>query len=340
MKLRVGIVGLGDAWHTRHRPALLALGDRFEVRAVCDEVAVRGEQAAGEFGAEHVDGFRALIAREDIEAVLILSPQWFGALPILASCEAGKAIYCASPLELPSEQADRIRGRVRDSGVAFIAEFPRRHAPATIRLKELIATRLGPPRLLFCHHRAVVKNGDQDGRDGASITVLQPLLELVDWCRYVMDAEPTSVMGVVHHAAGQDDSRDYQMMNLDFSLPGQASEGPMAQISCGHYMPSTWIEAVGFRPPAALQVVCEHGVAFVDLPHTLVWFDQAGRHMEALDQERPVGEQLLSLFHRTVTSLVRQTASLEDSFRTLAVVRSAEESARTGSRVTLVDTDG
>ena len=39
---------------------------------------------------------------------------------------------------------------------------------------------------------------------------------------------------------------------------------------------------------------------------TLVWFDTAGRHQESLDSERPVGEQLLTHFYRSVTSLVRQ----------------------------------
>ena len=81
MKLRVGLVGLGDAWETRHRPALRALSDRFEVRAVCAEVALLAERTAVEFQATAVDGFRALTAREDIDAILMLSPQWYGPLP-------------------------------------------------------------------------------------------------------------------------------------------------------------------------------------------------------------------------------------------------------------------
>ena len=60
MKLRVGIVGLGQAWETRHRPALRALSDRFEVKAVCCEVAHLAQQAARDFSAAEVDGFRAL----------------------------------------------------------------------------------------------------------------------------------------------------------------------------------------------------------------------------------------------------------------------------------------
>ena len=41
MRLRVGLIGLGRAWENRHRPALCALADRFEVRAVCEQVALR-----------------------------------------------------------------------------------------------------------------------------------------------------------------------------------------------------------------------------------------------------------------------------------------------------------
>ena len=41
MRLRVGIVGLGEHWETRHLPALRALADRFEVRGICEQVAAR-----------------------------------------------------------------------------------------------------------------------------------------------------------------------------------------------------------------------------------------------------------------------------------------------------------
>src|SRR5438309_6839901 len=81
MKLRVGLVGLGNAWEMRHRPALRALSDRFEVRAICEPVAHRAEIAARDFGAASIDGFRALSEREDLDAILVLSGQWFGPLP-------------------------------------------------------------------------------------------------------------------------------------------------------------------------------------------------------------------------------------------------------------------
>ena len=79
MRLRVGLIGLGEVWQVRHAPALRALADRFEVRAVCDQVRHRAELAAAEFHAEAVDGYHALIQREDIDCLRIGSgrcPFW------------------------------------------------------------------------------------------------------------------------------------------------------------------------------------------------------------------------------------------------------------------------
>jgi len=337
MKLRVGLVGLGNHWEVRHRSALRALNDRFEVRAVFDQVALRAEQAAREFGAKQVEGFRALARRDDIDAVLMFSPQWYGCLPILAACDAGKAIYCAFSMELDLEQAQQVKERVERAGVAFMAEFPRRQSAATLRLKELIATRLGAPRLLFCHTRVPAEQPAAGAMARAPIhsSPTSDLIELVDWCTYVVGRPPTSVVGLRHKSASDGLEDDYQMMSLDFSGPGEPGTSATAQISCGRYMQSSWHEALAYRPPAALQVACENGIAFIDLPSTLVWFDSFGRHQESLESERPVGEQMLSQFHRAVTSLVRNTASLEDSYRALAVVLQARASHSQGKRIAL-----
>ena len=161
------------------------------------------------------------------------------------------------------------------------------------------------------------------------------LLEQIDWCRYVVDKEPTAVMGVIHRTGEGDDGEDYQMMSLDFSPRGKAGTGPVAQISCGRYIPSGWQEAISYRPLAALQVSCMRGIAFVDLPATLVWFDEVGRHQESLDSERPVGEQLLTHFYRSVTSLLRKTCDMEDAYKAISVVQAARRSHAEGRRIEL-----
>lgn len=401
MKLRVGLIGLGSEWEARYRPALKALSDRFEVRAVCCEVAMKAEHVARDFQADTVDGFRAMIAREDVDVVLSLAPDWVGALPILAACEQGKAVYSSGALDIDPGQVHDVKQRVEASGVAFMAEFPRRHSPATLRLKELIATSLGPPRLLFCHERLTCEQRTEPSRRVSDCPVtMRDSMELIDWCRYVVGADPLAVSSVRQQNLIGGMVSDYEVMSLAFPSPsrgdetgsqasresdngqsqsdpsrgpeqvaGQAKEGSeqragqgsgpvaldaaaqlecgqhlpdlgrhdsvVAQISIGHYVPARWADALAYRRPASLKVVCENGIAFIDLPSTLLWFDDAGQHMESLEAERPVGEQLLTHFHRAVTSLIRKTSSLEDAYRALTVVLTAEQSRREGRRIPL-----
>lgn len=329
MRLRIGLVGIGSAWESRHLPALRALEDRFEVVAVCDPVQHRAQQVAKLFGATVYDGYRALMDRQDIDGVLLLSAHFYGATPVLAACEYGKAVYCAAALELSDEQATELRTRVRESGIAFMAEFACRMSPATLRLKELLATRLGKPQLLFCNRRRSspihCENGDRCARD---------LVELVDWCRYVVDADPTSLMATAHQAP-DGPFFDYFSVSLDFSPDGEVSKGPVAIIGCGNYVPETLEESISYRRPADLKVVCSNGIAFVDLPSTLAWFDSAGQHLERLEQDRNVGEQLLLHFHRAIESLVLKTANLDDAHQAITIANQAKLSCSTGQRIFL-----
>ncbi|MEN1679771.1 MAG: Gfo/Idh/MocA family oxidoreductase [Planctomycetota bacterium] len=347
MKLRLGLVGLGPSWANRHRPALQTLAERFEVRAVCDPVAHRAEQVARELGARPCDGFRCVAAAEDVDALMILSARWFGPLPIFAACDHSKAVYYGAPVDLPADRADALRKRVKESGIAFMAEFPNRLAPATIRLQELIATRLGKPRLLICNQRLAPPTGDPTMKDQAT----RRLVEMVDWCRYVVGEEVTSILGAMSvpkptsgangapakegspAATDACQSDDYSLLTLQFAPGEEGGPGAAAQIACGSYAPPELAEAASFRRPADMQVVCERGIAFVDLPSTVVWFDAAGQHTETLQHERPVGERLLMQFHRSVASLVLRTASLEDGYRAMAIVGQARRSCREGRRI-------
>lgn len=333
MRLRVGLIGLGENWQSRHRPALLAMADRFEVKAICCEIAKRSEVAAAEFNALAMDGFRAMMERDDIDAVLALSPDWVGPLPMVAACEAGKAVFSAAALDIIPEQIDELRERIDRSGVAFMAELPRRFAPATIRLKELIATRLGQPKLLFCHERLPAEAQSSRLRRGKYNPLSwRHLMEIVDWISYVVGRQPDSVMSAIHEQHCSERDAFYQMMNIEYPSAQEGLPPVMAQLSVGHYVPQRWADALNYRRPASMQICCERGMAFVDLPSNVIWFDDAGQHTESLDTERPVGERMLEYFFRSVTSLVRRSSDLNDSCRAMQVVIAARESARTGNR--------
>jgi len=354
MKLRVGVVGVGPAWESRHLPALRALSDRFEVRAVCDPVQHRAKQVAQQFNASVHDGFRLLSSREDIDSILQLSARFYGTTPIYAACDQGKAVYCAAAIDMDDAESTALHQRVKESGIAFMAEFPCRLSPATLRLKELIATKLGEPRLLFCNRRKI----SPPNREGSD-RCMHDLVELIDWCRFVIKPEPSSVFATAHqvpshlHKSPSQNplggpqrpekfegpsgfgmcSKDYLSVTLDCSPEGETGTGPLAVIGCGDYVPKSLEESLAYRRPADLKVVCERGIAFVDLPHTVAWFDEAGQHLETLDHERPVGELLLLHFHRAVESLILKSSNLKDAYRAIVIANQAKLSCQSGKRL-------
>jgi predicted dehydrogenase len=339
MRLRIGVIGLGDAWQQRHAPALRALADRFEVRAICEQVGHRAEQAAAEFDASAVESFRTVARREDIDAVLVLAHQWYGALPLVVAAEAGKAVYCTAGVEVQAEEAEQIRRCVERSGVVFMVELPRRKAPATARLKQLIAAQLGQPRLLLCHQCASSRSATVcPANRRPEYAALGEMIEAIDWCCYLVGKRPTAVVGLIHTSPtdrGRAGDEDYYMISLDFSESTAPGTGQMAQISCSRYIPAHWHEAISYRAAAALQASCQRGVAFADLPSTVVWFDEAGRHQESLDSERPLGELLLAEFYRAVVEGAAHTSDLDDLCRALHIVQQARRSHVDGRRIVL-----
>ncbi len=329
MKLRLGLLGLSNDWRSRHLPALRVLQERFEVAGVYCSVSSFADTVAREFGAQKFDGFRELIRRQDIDAVMVLDTHWNGILPIQAACDYGKAVYCGSEIDLAAGEAQLLREQVDRAGIAFMAEFPRRYAPASIRLKELLATKLGAPQLLFCHRRLT-----SEGIRGKSLLYRadRELMELMDWCSFIVGRPIRSVQCAQHLAGSYSGAPagepDYRSLSVDLSAQESPLGTTVAQISCGTYFPNAWSEAVNFRPPASVQVCCEKGLVFVDLPNQLVWFDEAGRHQETLDAEVPVGQLLLNQFHRSITSLVRKMGDLEDVYLNLKALEAARESIR------------
>lgn len=295
------------------------LHDRFDVRAVFCPTARLAENIAGDFQADVADGFRAMVHRCDIDAVMVLGRTWLGWLPMLAAAEAGKAIYWAGPCDIDPTRDAEVLDSIDKSGVSMMVEFPKRYAPATLRLKELIATHLGPPRMIFCHRRLA-----------RGTNSLPELVELIDWCRYVVGGRPAHVVGTGH----QDETGNFGYQNLTLEFASNDRHGQVtAEIRCGAFDRREWSEAMSYQLPPTLQVVCAHGIAYVDLPSTLVWFDDAGRHVESLESETPVGQQLLSHFHRAVTSLLRNVADLDDAFLASKILAMARQSHVEGRRI-------
>lgn len=121
-RIRLGFIGVGGMG-SGHLGGFL--GDpRVRVLAVCDVYEPhrsRAQARVGEGCAAYSD-YRTLLDRDDIDAVLIATPDHWHALTSIHACQAGKDLYCEKPLSLTIEdgramvQAVRRYGRVFQTG--------------------------------------------------------------------------------------------------------------------------------------------------------------------------------------------------------------------------------
>jgi predicted dehydrogenase len=113
-RLRFGVIGCGGMG-TGHLSALVKRGpkDDIEVVAVCDVYQRRLTRAEKISKAKGYRDYRDLVARKDIDAVLIATPDHWHAKMSIDAIEAGKHVYVEKPMTHTVEQALALRDTVR-----------------------------------------------------------------------------------------------------------------------------------------------------------------------------------------------------------------------------------
>ena len=322
VRLGVGVVGLGRLWETRHKPSLLRLRDRFRVTAVYDQVYRRAQIEADHLGCVACEGLAALVERADVDVIYLLSPQWFGLHPAYLACAAGKGVYCALPLAVDVEELELLARRVDETGICFMPEFARRCYPATLRLKELVATSLGPPRLILGHSRLF--GFDRYAVPGPTTQiapaplVIDPGSYLLDWCSFLMHSMPTAVSGwrcAVLPEEGVPGEPDFESFVATF--PG----GATAQVTYGRYHRGRWGDASRFLPASGFQVFAQRGAAWLEMPERIQWSDSGGTHEERLPLEPTVGDVLNDQFHRLVRKAHSLAPTIHDALEIARLVQ-------------------
>jgi scyllo-inositol 2-dehydrogenase (NADP+) len=97
--VRLGVIGTGLIWIRTHKAILATMADAFEPVAFCDVSEERRAAVAQEFpNAEVFSDYQSLLAREDIEAVLVLTPLALNAPMAHAVLQAGKHVIMEKPI--------------------------------------------------------------------------------------------------------------------------------------------------------------------------------------------------------------------------------------------------
>jgi predicted dehydrogenase len=120
----MGSIGVGGQGTAKMRAFLN--NEDVQVVAVCDVVADRRQKAKGivdsHYGGKGCAGyndFRDLLARDDIDAVVIAPQDHWHALMAVAAARAGKDMYCEKPLGVSVKEGRVMRDTVRRYGRVF-----------------------------------------------------------------------------------------------------------------------------------------------------------------------------------------------------------------------------
>jgi predicted dehydrogenase len=122
----VGIQGRGLAVRMARRPdaQVVAVADvvaerRDDAKRRIEEATAGRDDASSYSGCDAYHDFRELLARDDLDAVIIATPDHWHAIPCIMAADAGKHIYCEKPLTHHIAEGRAIADAVTRNGITF-----------------------------------------------------------------------------------------------------------------------------------------------------------------------------------------------------------------------------
>src|SRR5216683_3460460 len=135
--VRIGIIGAGFARSTQIPAFKACAGAR--IVAIASARREHAAEVAREFDIENVESdWRALIARDDIDLVSIVTPVATHCEMTLAALERGKAVLCEKPMAMNAGEALRMTERAREAGVLALIDHELRFLPGRVKLRKLL----------------------------------------------------------------------------------------------------------------------------------------------------------------------------------------------------------
>ncbi|WP_318614779.1 Gfo/Idh/MocA family oxidoreductase [Sporosarcina sp. YIM B06819] len=137
-QVRIGVIGTGGRssivqyWHNPKGNSIVVAAADVSVEALD-----RFKQEVNEEAFVTTD-YKELLAREDIDAVAILTPDFMHEEQATAALRAGKHVYCEKPLAITPEGCDRIIDEAKKSGKHLMVGFNMRYMNMYQTMKEII----------------------------------------------------------------------------------------------------------------------------------------------------------------------------------------------------------
>jgi myo-inositol 2-dehydrogenase / D-chiro-inositol 1-dehydrogenase len=331
--VRVGLLGLGAIAARHHLPELLrAEGATLVAVADPDPAArARARRLAGVCAYEHPG---AILARPDVDAVVITAPTNRHAELAVGAAEAGKHLYLEKPVATDAREAVRVEDAVRRAGVLAAVGFNRRLHPLYEQARSLVARgRIGRVRAVhsaFCEPVPPAAMPEWKRRRATGGGVLLDLgSHHVDLVRWLLDDEVASASA---SCASELSEQDTAWVRLE--MRGGARVQGVYSFRAGY---ADHLELIGergtlridrHRPVIDLRLHRRrgYGIRPVLLPPTPAVAAWRLRRLAGRGGEPSYGRSL-GAFLGLVRGGASGGATLEDGLRSLEAVLAAEGSA-------------
>lgn len=137
MTLRVAML---SRWHVHANEYANSISqhDNAGLTAIWDEEPARGRKWADELELPFVADLGDLLARDDVDAVCVVTPTNIHREVMVAAADAGKHIFTEKVLATTVADALAIKDAVQKNGIKFCISFPRRTMPQILYAKHAV----------------------------------------------------------------------------------------------------------------------------------------------------------------------------------------------------------
>lgn len=199
--VKIGVIGAGGRGGLSRLAVAPGVGGK--IVALCDvnpAAFKRYDEICGPDVFKCAD-YRELLARGDVEAVFVSTPDNFHEEHAIAALRAGKHVYLEKPMAITIEGCDRILVEAKKSGKKLYLGHNMRHMLFVQKMKELVDTgAIGQVKAAWCRHfisyggDAYFKDWHADRRNSMGL-LLQKAAHDIDVIHWICGSYTKRVVG-------------------------------------------------------------------------------------------------------------------------------------------------
>lgn len=282
--VRIGVTGSGFMGRT-HVDAAHKL-DTAEPVAVTG--GSRAAQLAADYGIEVEPDVASLVARDDIDAVVIATPHWLHCGEALAAAAAGKHVLVEKPMATSLEDCDRMTAACEERGLVLSLGYHQRFRESNFRTRDLVQSgAIGPVRCIqmsaLFDITALRSDSGFGGTWGwwtdprAMAHLINSAPHNVDLCRWWLGSDLVSVSAQCGTFREENPNENTTMALLSFA------NGTMSTYWSSSVLPEPGFAGEAFR----FRIMGDEGIIDLD-PYGQLQVGR-GEGMEVVYEQPPVG---------------------------------------------------